>query len=137
MSWLIELISASFKMFWGGKWKWKSPTNSRDFYPDPPNNEKFKSSVFWMNKTILIIFVFLFQNNIFVGWILDPGWPQPASPDGLIHPLNPSLIQKYRIIVYNLGIVDYYGWSIIVYCEQWSWVISTIYLFESYVKHLL
>ena len=31
-----NLISASFKMFFGGKLKSKSPTNSQDFYPDPP-----------------------------------------------------------------------------------------------------
>ena len=44
-----KLISASFKMFSGEKLKSKSLTNSRDFYPDPPNDEKLKSSVFWMN----------------------------------------------------------------------------------------
>ena len=31
-----KFISASFKMFLGEKWKSKSLTNSRDFYPDPP-----------------------------------------------------------------------------------------------------
>ena len=36
-------------MFWWKKWKSKSLTNSQDFYPDPPNHEKLKSSVFWMN----------------------------------------------------------------------------------------
>ena len=40
-------ISASFKMF-GGEVEVKSLTNSRDLYPDPPNNEQIKSSVFWM-----------------------------------------------------------------------------------------
>ena len=44
-----KLISASFKMFRTSIWKFKSLTNSRDFYPDPPNDEKLKSSVFWMN----------------------------------------------------------------------------------------
>ena len=42
-------LAASFKMFWWTKWKSKSLTNSRDFYPNPPNKEKLKSSVFWMN----------------------------------------------------------------------------------------
>jgi len=32
-------------MFGTKKWKLKSLTNSRDFYPDPPINEKLKSSV--------------------------------------------------------------------------------------------
>ena len=54
-------------------WKSKSLTNSRDFYPDPPNKENLKSSVFWMNWTILIIFVFFLENNFFFGWIMDPG----------------------------------------------------------------
>ena len=44
-----KMISASFKMFWGEKWMSKSLTNSQDFYHDHPNNEKLKSSVFWMN----------------------------------------------------------------------------------------
>ena len=39
-----KLFSASFKML-----KLKSPTDSRDFCPDPPSNEKLKSSLFWMN----------------------------------------------------------------------------------------
>ena len=34
-----------FKMFRTKKLKSKSPTDSRDFCPDPPNNEKLKSSV--------------------------------------------------------------------------------------------
>ena len=46
---MSKLISASFKMFSWKKWKSKSLTNSRDFYPDPPNGGKLKSSVFWMN----------------------------------------------------------------------------------------
>ena len=33
-----NLARTSFKMFFGEKWKSKSLTNSRDFYPDPPNN---------------------------------------------------------------------------------------------------
>ena len=52
-----ELISTSFEMFWTRKAKSKSLTNSQDFCPDPPDNEKLKSSVFWMNYTILIIFI--------------------------------------------------------------------------------
>ena len=37
------------KMFRTKKVKSKSPTDSRDFCPDPPSNEKLKSSLFWMN----------------------------------------------------------------------------------------
>ena len=44
-----KLISASFKMFRTKKLKSKSPTDSRDFCPDPPSNEKLKASPFWMN----------------------------------------------------------------------------------------
>ena len=44
-----KMISASFKMFRAKKLKSKSPTDSRDFCPDPPSNEKLKSSLFWMN----------------------------------------------------------------------------------------
>ena len=44
-----KLISASIKMFRTKKLKSKSPTDSRDFCPDPPSNEKLKSSLFWMN----------------------------------------------------------------------------------------
>ena len=40
-----KLISASFKMFGTKQWKLKSVTNSGKFYPEPPNNEKLKSSV--------------------------------------------------------------------------------------------
>ena len=44
-----NLISASFKMSRTKTLKSKSPTDSRDFCPDPPSNEKLKSSLFWMN----------------------------------------------------------------------------------------
>ena len=36
-------------MFRTKKLKSKSPTDSCDFCPDPPSNEKLKSSLFWMN----------------------------------------------------------------------------------------
>ena len=52
-------------MFKTKKLKSKSPTDSRDICPDPPSNEKFKSSLFWMNKTILIIFVFFMKKTYF------------------------------------------------------------------------
>ena len=39
--------------------------------------------------------LYLFLKQFFFGWISNPGWPQPASPDGLIQPflffLKPSL----------------------------------------------
>ena len=44
---MMDLVS--FKMFRTKKLKSKSPTDSRDFCPDPPSNEKLKSSLFWMN----------------------------------------------------------------------------------------
>ena len=44
-----KLISASFKTFRTKNLKYKSPTDSHDFCPDPPSNEKLKSSLFWMN----------------------------------------------------------------------------------------
>ena len=47
--WRKKLISASFKMFKTNMFKSKSPTYSRDFWPDPPSNEKLSSSLFWMN----------------------------------------------------------------------------------------
>ena len=78
-----------------GKAKVKSLTNSRDFYPHPPNNEKLKFSG-WIRPFWSSLYFFL-QNNICFGWILDPGWPQPASLNGLIQPflffdfLKPSL----------------------------------------------
>ena len=40
---------ASFKMFRTKKLNSKSPTDNRDFCPDPLSNEKLKSSLFWMN----------------------------------------------------------------------------------------
>ena len=51
-------------MFGTKNWKPKSLTNSRDFYPDPPN-EELKSSVFWMNWTILNIFVIFWKKAFF------------------------------------------------------------------------
>ena len=44
-----QFISASFKIFRTKKLKSKSPTDSGDLCPDPPSNEKLKSSLFWMN----------------------------------------------------------------------------------------
>ena len=64
-----KLISASIKMFRTKKLKSKSPTDSRD------SNEKLKSSLFWMNYTIPIILVFLFENYFF--WV---GFWAPAEP---------------------------------------------------------
>ena len=37
--------------------------SARKFDLTPPNNKKFKSSVFWMNQTILIIFVFFMKKT--------------------------------------------------------------------------
>ena len=45
-----KLISALLKCFFGGKWKSKSPTNSRDFYPD-------HICIFFF-KTIFFLFLF-------------------------------------------------------------------------------
>ena len=44
-----KLIFASVKMFRTQKLKSKNLTDSRDFCPDPPNNEKLKYSLFRMN----------------------------------------------------------------------------------------
>ena len=102
-----KMISASFKMFLVKKWKSKSLTNSRDFYPDPPNNEKYKSSVFWMNQTILIIFVFFLKTIFF--WLDFGPRLTPASQQRWINPtiflnffLNPSLsgLSKNIIVKY-------------------------------------
>ena len=81
-----KLISASFKMFRTQKLKSKSPTDSRDFCPDPPSNEKLNSSLFWMNQTILIIFVFFMKITFFFseksyGNRLDP--PAPSMENSI------------------------------------------------------
>ena len=40
--WDKKRIFASFKIFWWKKWKSKSLTNSRHFYPDPPQSWKIR-----------------------------------------------------------------------------------------------
>ena len=39
----------------------------------------------WIRQFWLPLYFFL-QDNIFFGKILDPGWPQQVSPNGLIQP---------------------------------------------------
>ena len=67
-----KFISASFQMFWWKKWKSKSVTNSRDFFPDPPNNENFKVFSFMDELDHSDHLCICFENNIFFDWILAP-----------------------------------------------------------------
>ena len=100
-------------MFRTKKLKSKSPTDSRDFCPDPPSNKKLKSLRFWMNKTILIIFaIFLKKTNF--GKIyentIDP--PAPAVLYSSWDLWDPDSLSKKNAILsdfYNSPVLAYFG----------------------------
>ena len=108
-----KLISASFKKKWARKLKSKIMTNSQNFCPDPPNNENLKSSVFWMNLTILIIFVFFFKTIFVLVGFLPPTYPsQPARKDKSNHffifleasPYSLSIFHFFLLLCFMLSL---------------------------------
>ena len=97
-------IFASFKMFRTKKLKSKYPSDSRDLCPDPPSNEKLKSSPFWMNQTILSIFVFFMKKTFFFSETSYGNWLDPPSMENSIT-FNVFFIETFPKTILFFGLI--------------------------------